>query len=345
MCCAILPDLTYKGYATLYVNKSYGRPKSLVWMPAQSMKPVFIAGGTKWIDHWEYRPIGSGQLFQVPAESILLFNSEDIDPSSGRIGLSRLASLMSEIAVDKEDTLYTAATSFNGGVPSCIISNGDAENVDWDESTARKIEAYFLARTAGNKRGGPLVLTDNVNITPISFKPSEMASERAIAKVEARICQAFGVHPSVAASVLGVENSKMATLKQAYEMFWEQAILPIHRRLGMAMTHQLLPYYEPATRDVRVSFDLREIRALQQDRYEQSDMLTAQWRFGGIDRETYQIGLGYAPGKGSKDLYYTDTIANLPSGGGVSDDPDKNKEDGQKPKSPARDQKKMLRSP
>lgn len=334
---AVLCDITFKGNAYLFVEENGVGPKSLVWLPAETVNPCFVAGSGRYIDFYKYVPLGSGFSYEIPTKKIIHFRSEEFDPNNNRLGRSRLAALVPELAVDREDTLYSAAIARNMGIPGVVISPKDPENCDWDDATALKLEEQFLSRTSGVNAGRPLVMTEGAEIHPFAFKPSEMNSDRAIAKVEARICQAFGVHPSVAASVLGVENSKMATLKQAYEMFWEQSILPIQRRISATLTDCLLTRYETVTRDVRVSFDLREVRALQQDKLELSTMTIEQYRWGVIPRETAQLSLGYDIM--DKGTFYTDTIAQLPSGGGASDDPDKNKDDGQKPKSPARDQK------
>lgn len=352
---AWLIDRNFKGNAYGYIlrNTVVGanglfEPNGIIWLPAGQTWPYWNDGD--FITGYRYRPLNSTETIELRREDVIHFRAEELD-ASGRIGISRLQSLAPELCVDKEDSLYNATMAHNLGIPGIIMSPKEAtmETTNIGMEAADKIKNEFQSRFTGAKRGQPLILTEPWDYFVPNFKPSELMTAAASKKADARICMAFSISPAIAGSLLGLEEANHASLKEYSESFYEMAIIPIWRQMGSELTKFLLWNFEPNTRygrprrDKRIYFDIREVRALAQDRFEQAQQEVELFRWGlttrGEGRERIGLDRGNDPEK-----YYTDIAfgqgqgvvqPNLPSGGGPSRNGGNNLTDGNNPASAA----------
>jgi phage portal protein BeeE len=238
----------------------------------------------------------------------------------------------------------------NLGVPGIIFSPKEVttDKVNIRSEATDKIMGEYESRVSGAKRGRPLVLTQPWDFFIPQFKPSEIMTGVATKKADARICAAFSINPAIVGSLLGMEEANHSSLKEYSESFYEMAIIPLWRQMGSELTKFLLPNFEPSTRygrprrDKRIQFDIREVRALAQDRFEQAQQEVELFRWGlttrGEGRERIGLDQGDAP-----DVYYPELMMsgksegvvqpNLPSGGGPSRNGGNNLTDGNNPAS------------
>lgn len=358
----LLCELTFRGNAYQYILRNiFGEPMELLWIPARDIWPRWEPDTRNFIDWYQYRPSGQGKFLRLETKDIIHHRAEMVNPWNDRLSYSRLQALNAELCVDKEDTISAASWAHNMGIPGAIATPEASmfENANITEDTVKRMQKQYRADFGGRNIGRLMVADFPWKFDTLNFKPEELVTKDAVAKAESRICMAFSISPAVASALLGLEKSKGVALKEYNEMFYEMAIMPLWNSIGSELTQQLLVSYEGkknqfdqirVPRSVKLSFDVREVRALLQDKLEEAKMNTELYRWGIKTRGESRMGIGLDPGE-DPDVYYTDIIANMspgggtgmaPSGGGNSEDGG-GLEDGQNPASAANG-KKVLES-
>lgn len=254
---------------------------------------------TVWIDHFRYAP--NGQPIPLPVEDVL-FLPENIDPDNPRRGRSKLRALFAEIFTDLECSAWLAALLRNGAGPSVILAPDPTAGEGIDDVQAEAIKQKFTSRFGGDNRGAPMVVNGPMQVTPVSFTPTEMNLEQLRVLPESRVCAVLGVPAIVANLYVGMEHATYNNTKGLREHFAEQRMVPYWRMVANQLTLALLPDFDGDPRD-SVVFDLTEVRALQEDldaRYKRmTGAVGGGWAM--VNDARREVGLPEVPGG---DLFY-----------------------------------------
>jgi phage portal protein BeeE len=144
------------------------------------------------------------------------------------------------------------------------VPQGASLSDDQAESLKQKLETRFGFENRGNVG----VLTAGATLQQFGFSPEQLNLKALHDVPETRIAAAMGVPPAVAGLGVGLEQtSNFASMKQVRENFTEVTVVPHWRMDAAKMNHQLKPDFTDED-DVRIAFDLTNVRALQEDRNE-----------------------------------------------------------------------------
>ena len=83
-------------------------------------------------------------------------------------------------------------------------------------------------------------------------------------EIESAVCVAFQVRPEVLGMMVGLENSPWSHMDTAQRLAYDEAIIPMWRRLERTFTRQLLRPVDD-TPERKILFDTDKVRALQED--------------------------------------------------------------------------------
>jgi HK97 family phage portal protein len=243
----------------LKVRAGSRTPVQLWWVPASLMTPKWPDDGSAFLSHYEYNP--NGQPVRIDAADVVHFRN-GIDPLNIRKGLSPLRALLREIYSDEEGAAYTASILRNMGVPGVIIAPVAGSTMTAEQAEMCKV--LFMQRFTGENRGMPMVPGAPVDVSILSFSPEQM-NLRSVRQIpEERISGVFGVAAIVAGLGAGLERGTFANFREAREASYEENIIPSQRLFAADLTTQLLPDFG-ATTSVRLRFNLRAVRVLQDD--------------------------------------------------------------------------------
>jgi HK97 family phage portal protein len=272
---AFIADLVISGNAYLLKARSgAGRPVQLWWTPSSLMTPKWPTNGDEFISHYDYTP--GGYPVQVAIEDVVHYRL-GIDPDNLRKGRSPLQSLLREVFTDDEAANMTAALLKNMGVPGLVISPAQ-DSVSQQDADA--VKAYVKERTTGNRRGDPIVLGSATKVETFGFNPQQMDLKQLRRIPEERISAVLGIPAIVAGLGAGLDRSTYANMAEAREMAYEGGIIPLQRLVASQTGHQLLSDFTDDLVNYRVSYDLSEIRVLQDDEDKLSARTVAQVQGG-----------------------------------------------------------------
>lgn len=232
----------------------------LWYIPHWMIEPRWNVEGTEFINHYDYIP--DGKRIRIENSDIVHFRN-GLDPHNTRLGLSPLGSLFREIFTDDEAANFTAALLKNTGVPGLVISPAGEEQVLKEDVRATK--SWFKKKFFGDKRGEPLVMRGATNIKQFTFSPLEMDLGKLRQIPEERVAAILGIPAAVVGFGAGLQQTKVgATMKELREMAYESCIIPMQRLIAIEIENQLLIDFE-TKKDIKVIFDLTNVRVLQED--------------------------------------------------------------------------------
>jgi len=176
--------------------------------------------------------------------------------------MSPLASLLREVFTDAEAAAFSSALLHNMGVPGVVI--GPSGDTELTQEQANLVREDFVQRFSGEKRGEPMVLSGKTSVQVLSFNPEQMDLKMLRRLPEERISAVLGVPAIVAGLGAGLDRSTFANMSEAREMAYESTIIPDQRLFAADLRAQLLVDFGDVS-SLRVSFDLRNVRVLQED--------------------------------------------------------------------------------
>jgi HK97 family phage portal protein len=334
-----------QGYDFVTVNDN-DEPIRLHHIPSCDLRPARNDDSRYGIDFYWWQPPDLTSPKKIPKRYIIHYRAEKPHPADDMRSMSPLQYLNVQASLLRENTLFAARSAKNGGRPSMILMPNDDFEVG--PEAVRRIEGEIASRYGGKNSGKPSVLTRKYKIMVPDFPPEKVFSEFTVNDSSAQVCLAMGVQPQVAGTLLGVKEGNMASVDAAYEMFWEDCILPLNSAFASTLTKYLLPYFEAPSRSRRMFFDLRQVRALSEDLVQRDERAISKfrWNVTTLDQALVEVNLPPLGGDTGK-MRYSEFVASqaraslepgggtpmLPSGGGTSGDNNANAQDGQKPAS------------
>lgn len=236
-----------------------GRPVELWWVPSSMLEPGWPDDGLTFIGWYEYKV--EGQAYRIEPADVVHFR-DGFDPANIRKGLSPLAALLREVATDNEAANWTASMLRNVGVPSVVLSpEGD---YDVDQDTAEEARDRWVAKTVGDRRGGPIFMSGRTKVSVLSFSPQQMEMKEQRRIPEERVSAIFGTPAVVVGLGAGLDRATYANFAEAREAAYESFLIPAQRLMAAELNGQLVPDFGDVNR-LRVGFDLSKVRVLQDD--------------------------------------------------------------------------------
>lgn len=207
--------------------------------------------------------------------------------------------LFREIYTDDEAANMTASLLRNMGVPGVIISPAQGT---MSREAAEGVKESYMEKFSGDKKGEPMVMAGATKIEQFGFSPEQMQLRSLRGIPEERITARVGINSAVLGLGAGLATTKVgATLREYREEAFESFMVPMWKRIGRTLTHQLLPFFKGA--DWRASFDLSKVRVLQEDEQKRAESLSKQLLAGGITRAEFRHDLGRVIADSDK-VYY-----------------------------------------
>ena len=258
---ATLEDYIYEGEAYwLIVGSRVGAPVELWHVPHDQIRPIIPDKDSKdYILGYEYKP--GDKEYKLPVENVVHFRfglGKD-----GRHGRKQLESASRELWTDSQAGNWTASLLRNYGTPGVVISPKGEKIVSSDDLAATR--DYISQQFSGDGRGKPLALGTAVTVAPFGYSPEQMNLRDIRTLPEERVTALLGLPAVVAGFGAGLERSTFANVAEAREMAYEALIIPTQAIMASALRLQLLSRYEAEIRKLNVSFDLSNVRVLQED--------------------------------------------------------------------------------
>jgi HK97 family phage portal protein len=246
-----------------------------------------------------YRYSGQGIASIIPSEDIIHLRY-GIDPNRPLLGLPPVRSLLYEIGVDTEVSVYSTQIMQNFGIPAFLVAPKPSSDGIY-KMNASDMDADIQKRTTGALRGKPLVFNKPMDITAFGFSPDQMAVEKISRRPESRVCAVLGVPAIVLGFEVGLERSIYSNLKAAQEQAWTNFVIPTQDYVTAVLSDQLL--YETIVTDngtwigaqdetYKVVFDRSGVQALQPDRNELFTREVDAYRAGVKKRSEARSALG-----------------------------------------------------
>lgn len=246
----------------MYIRKvrnagGLGLPAELWYEPHFTTRVRYPADGSAFIGYYEV--LRNGQWYRVETEDMIHIRI-GIDPYNDRLGLSPVASAHREIFTDNERARYGAMVLKNGGVIPYILSpNDDTAYID-----SKEVKKEFEYQIQGDNVGRPIVLSGPVKAQEWGATPEELLIDKASIIPEERLAALIGIPAAVLGFGAGLNQTKVgATMRELREQAYENFILPLQALIAAELNVQLLPEFGPA--EAKVSFDLRNVKILQDD--------------------------------------------------------------------------------
>lgn len=285
------------------IRNRYGLPVQLWWIPQAMLEPVWPVGDpTVYIDHYAYS-FGGGEAEAIPVADIVHFRN-GLDPENVRKGKSKLASLMREVFTDDEAASFSASLLRNMGMPGVIISPS-SDDIVMSKPDAEATKTEFKNKFGGENRGEPMVMSGKVDVKVLSFNPQQMDLKALRRLPEERISAVLGVPAIVAGLGAGLDRSTFSNMEEARAMAYESNIIPNQRLFAADLRTQLLSDFGDIRR-LRVAFDLRNVRVLQDDQNLLWAKVGAAFSAGLITRKRGKELIGEKAGAGD-DVYFVPT--------------------------------------
>jgi HK97 family phage portal protein len=268
----------------LKVRDGNGGIAELWYVPHWMIHPV---GDDKdLVTHYEYRP--DGQEIRLENDDVVHFRY-GLDPQDPKRGLSPLGSVLREVFTDDEAANFTAALLHNMGIPGVIVSPDSDESPGPDDVKA--VKDQFDSDFSGDRRGKPMVMSGKTKVQQFGFSPEQLTLTGLRRIPEERVTAVLGLPAIVAGFGAGLERSTFANFEEAREAAYESCQVPNWRLFGEEITFQLLPDFDD-DRSHEAVFDVKKVRALQDDRNKEADRLATLVRAGIYTRAKALKALG-----------------------------------------------------
>jgi HK97 family phage portal protein len=259
--------------------------------------PVPRSDGTV---EYEWR-VGSPPYKTIPAEDMLVIRDWNID--SKYKPLAPLAVALGATDADAAQTDYIRAFFNNAGVPSGILTT-EQELTQEQSNIMREMWRALFGRWG--KRHDIGVLGKGATYSRAGANLDELDSESVRGVTETRVCMVFGVPPLIVYAYIGLTRATYSNLKEAWASFWDATLSPTLKDIRSALLWGLLSEFESEdavySEQVRLSWDLSKVAALQEDVDAAQNRSRANFQAGGITLNQFRAAIGESPDE-SGDYY------------------------------------------
>lgn len=231
---------------------------------------------------------------RIPVDDILHFKL-GLDDRDHRLGLAPLARLVHEILGDEEASKWQAQMLGNGGAIGMLVQV--PEGSPMTEEQAEMLKSSMEERFGNGNRGRVGVLMGGAAAKPYGFSPADMDMKALHRTPEERISAVLRVPAIVAGLGAGLDRSTFHNFGEAMQAFTERTILPLYAFDASVLNMQLLPEFSSDPR-IRISFDITDLRALQEDEDGKWKRLDAAVKTGWVRPDEARSDVGLPPDMG-----------------------------------------------
>lgn len=305
--------LTHGNAYWLIISDRAGNPVELQFIPGHSIKPKTARDlgreakpGDPAILEYEYTP--DQKPIRIPIEEIVHLKLGK-DPWRPWMGLGRGTVLVREVFADNEVMSIVAEITGNMGISHQIFSPKPPPqgmtSTGFDPDTV--IKAIQQARGKG-KRGSSIALNMLLDIFESRVTIDEMAPDKIARINESRICAVTRVPSQIAGVMSGDDTKTYSNFPEARQIYWQDAVLPMMRRIRSQVTRQLIWRNEKyKDRKIWFGFNYDEVPALQVDEQLRDKNIRENLKVRVIDYEEARSQMGLDPRPGDKGREYENT--------------------------------------
>lgn len=207
-----------------------------------------------------------GQRWYEP-EDVVFFRY--LDPSNRLEGFSPTEAALGHL--DLSDQLRRAVKGALKNMPMIggVFTTPDGSPGLSDDQFER-LDAAIAQKFSGTVNAGRPFLAEGLKYEKTAMTLAEMQMGELWREVEAAVCMAYDVRPEILGASVGLENSPWSHIKTARKLTYEDAVIPLWRRMERSINRQLFrpDFEEDLRRSVR--FDTSAIPALQEDQVERA---------------------------------------------------------------------------
>ena len=251
-----------------------------IWpLPYFSVYPRWPMDGSEFISHYDYQV--NGRYYRIEKEDMVHFRF-GYDPQNLRRGLSPLGSVLREIYSDNQTSNWAAALMRNHGVPPLLLTpEGETNTISDDD--VKIIKRDIQDKTTGDERGKVVVLTGPVKATLLGFKPDELDLGAIRNVPEERLCAVTRIPMIVLGFAQSAQQPTYSNYETAVRIAYTGCSIPAQKIICRKIDNSFLKPQKRSdgrmrvdfegSEDIRSSFDLSNVRELQDDQ----DKLFRRW--------------------------------------------------------------------
>lgn len=209
--------------------------------------------------------VQSGRRVRGPDE-VVFFRYPN--PSDRWVGLSPTDVALSWLGLGAQVKASVKNLLRNAMFPSVVISTDPEWNPDDD--TYERFKAHLEQFYTGERNTGkPFVNLGGGRVDRVSYTLRDLVPAEVLHRVEANVASAYGIAPVILGWQVGLENSPWSQMSEARQFTYEDTLIPLWARYGRALTRQMGFDLGPS---LRYGFDLRDVKALQEDEKEKAEI-------------------------------------------------------------------------
>jgi HK97 family phage portal protein len=206
-----------------------------IWiLEAQHVRPQRGAGGR--IASYRYGWGFHEKTFA--AGDVIAFHMPNL-ASPCHDGLSPLRAAYESVVLEEKERAHSQAILENRARPDVIVT-ARGEYGGLGESEAERLERRFQRKFRRGRSGGVLVISDEVDVKPLTFSPKEVQSALLHQMTKEDIANAFGVPMSL----LQTKDVNRANAEAGHYQLARNAILPRCRRLEQRLSQRFCTLFD-----------------------------------------------------------------------------------------------------
>lgn len=258
-------------------------------LPGRTTEEGFVRG-------YEFDP-GDGQTVEIPKEDIIQWNWMP-DPEHPERGIGAVEFSIKDSDRGTETDAYIYSLLKNNAVPPVVVTLTEGDELTDDK--ADRLRKQWNVKMGGDNRGAVAFLEAGMKAEKMGFDLQQLAGETLSAVPEARIAAAFRVPPVVAGLSVGLKRSDYGD-QAARRSFTELTLAALWRSLASELLNGLKDDFNLPD-NFKLQFDLRQVRALQEEESKRWERVTLAFDRGFLTRAEGKQELGMKPGPGD-DVY------------------------------------------
>lgn len=252
-------------------------------------------GESGWLEGWTYNNGVRTERWDV--NDVIVIRSDYAHPERPFIAISPIVMAGDAVTILNEMETTVLAFMQNGGSPGWIIKPLQNPTEEQKAGFIARFRELFTGRGAGR----PMFIDKETEVERLSVKLEELDTASVAAQYQAEICGVFRVHPVVAMTFAGLQNSTYSNMESAYREFTNLTRVPT----WVAWADALRQGFAQEFPDVNIQFDLSNIAALKADPEGMVYPTITAWREGVIKRNEARGRIGF-DADDEADGYYND---------------------------------------
>jgi HK97 family phage portal protein len=244
------------------------------------------------VEAWKYR---KGEITKtMPARDVMHFKYSS--PDSVYYGMAPLQAAARSVDMDLEASNFQKITLQNHGIPPGLFT-GDK---DMTQDQYEQSQKWITEQMGPERSRRPWVAS--LTYEAMGNSPHELDFLLSRKETVKEICAAF----AVPLPMVGVyDDATLANIQTARRIFWMEGLIPVLREIEGQLNLQLASEWGP---DVRITYDLANIEALEDDQGAKITRARELWGMGvplaqintvlelGLDTDTIEgADVGYLP--------------------------------------------------